>query len=288
MMAKPKPKTNPKPETTAIFACPIDIIDAPTIPERISIDQDELANLAASIKAVGLRQPIAVKKKGKRYEIIHGHRRFLAHQILGKPTIRAFQDTVDERTAMLVRIHENLNRAAASPLEEGLYLKLIRSKFTLTSKALAQMLGRSNAWISERIATTKWPQDIKDAIQAGSLKYSVARELVKVTDTPYRKYLLKYALNGGCSPEKAKHWVEDWRLTNTHNDTTEPVQITDDEQPPTEQPGTICYLCDAQSNYTNMKNIWVHTACLKAVTEVLAEMAFDQGERSGQPPNDQH
>lgn len=276
-MPQTKKKAAPRtPGAAELKDLPLDVIVEPAHPERFSIDQARLDDLAASIRAVGLLQPISVRPAGAKYEIIHGHRRFLACQRLGKATVRCIVEHYPADKTELARVHENLNRQDPTPLEEATYIAEIAERHKLNNKRLSTLLGRSESWISDRLQMLHWPEDIQAALQEGSVVYSVARELAKVGDPKYRNYLLTYAKGGGATPQTARRWVEEWRTMNYN--TPPEAEPPEPHGPPAtnEPPMQRCHLCDSMRTYDRLVHIWVEPECLKAVINAAVQMSEPQ------------
>ncbi|QHC60524.1 ParB/RepB/Spo0J family partition protein [Rathayibacter sp. VKM Ac-2760] len=154
---------------------------------RSVFDQDELAELVHSISEFGVLQPIVVRpvtgRKGAKYELVMGERRFRASKAAGLTTIPAVvKDTADEnmlRDALL----ENLHRAELNPLEEASAYQQLLSDFGITQEALATRLGRSRPQISNTLRLLRLPADVQARVAAGVLSAGHARAVLSV-ETP--------------------------------------------------------------------------------------------------------
>lgn len=121
---------------------------------RKSFDQEELEELAQSIKENGLVQPITLRKTGKKdikYEIVCGERRFRACQLIGEKTIQAIVKELDDKQAFACMIIENLQRKAIDPMEEASALSKLHSEGTMKVAEMAKMLGKSQSFVVGRI-----------------------------------------------------------------------------------------------------------------------------------------
>lgn len=154
---------------------------------RSVFNQDELAELVHSIREFGVLQPIVVRpvsgRKGAKYELVMGERRFRASKAAGLKTIPAVvKDTADEnmlRDALL----ENLHRAELNPLEEASAYQQLLSDFGITQEALATRLGRSRPQISNTLRLLRLPADVQTRVAAGVLSAGHARAVLSV-ETP--------------------------------------------------------------------------------------------------------
>lgn len=122
---------------------------------RKTFDETELKELAQSIEANGLIQPVTVRKingeDGKKYEIVCGERRFRAVTLLGKETIQAVVKDLDDKQAFACMVIENLQRKDIDPMEEAQALKYLYNKGAVSVKEIAKMLGKSQSFVVNRI-----------------------------------------------------------------------------------------------------------------------------------------
>lgn len=122
---------------------------------RKTFDEEELKELAQSIDANGLIQPVTLRKfngeDGKKYEIVCGERRFRAVSLLGKETIQAVVKELDDKQAFACMVIENLQRKDIDPMEEAQALKNLYNKGAVSVKEIAKMLGKSQSFVINRI-----------------------------------------------------------------------------------------------------------------------------------------
>lgn len=259
-----------------ITQVPLDSIDPPSIAERSSPAQESIDDLAASIKANGLLQPISINKKGKRFEIIFGHRRYLALQRLGLAQIHAEIHNWPLPDVLIARARENKDRVSVSPWDEASYIKTLQAKLKLTNKVLAKKLGVSEPYLSQRLGIFSYAEILQDALKRAKIKFSVARELNRITDDAQLAHFLMSAIENGATPAVAKRWADDFISYSQAKISYEP-----DEQPPYNPEtavvnSTPCYFCDQASPYSESKNIWVDRACLKVAIDLLVHAAAAQ------------
>jgi len=173
---------------------------------RSTIDPERLGELADSMAAEGLHQPIGVKgpnDEGK-WEIIWGHRRFLAAKLLlwTGITARLFPGNFDP---LLAAISENLQRVDLDPVEEARAVhKLLHQGRAIAE--IARLFRRSQAWVSSRLELLGFHADLIDAIQHQGLKLSVAQALQDVDNEEYRASLIREATRTGATGPTAQVW----------------------------------------------------------------------------------
>lgn len=189
------------------------LIDAPQHMIRLTIDQDYIKELAENIRTNGLLQAIVVKPRNDRYEIIAGHRRFLAVASLGWTKITAHIHDVPDIEIAISRASENITRVDMSPIEEGLTYKDLADSYGLSYDAIADRMGKSPGLIKRRIDLLKMPQEMQNAIHTGKIGYGVAEALEGIADRTAQSYYLSVAIDNGITVDVARQWARDWKMS---------------------------------------------------------------------------
>jgi ParB family transcriptional regulator, chromosome partitioning protein len=146
---------------------------------RTSMDEERLQELAASIKAQGLIQPIVVRAiGGARFEIIAGERRWRAAQLAGLTEIPALVRDVQDQAVIAMALIENIQREELSPLEEASALQRLITEFKLTHQQVADAIGRSRAAVSNLLRLQELPAEIKLLLEQHKLEMGHARALL--------------------------------------------------------------------------------------------------------------
>lgn len=252
---------------------PLDIIDAPSIPARNTIVEAKVHELAASMKATGQLQAIALRPDEKRFEVIFGHRRVLAARALSWATIRARIEHVSPEEMWSMRIVENDDRLDTTPLEQAHSYAELAKHGKLTQKQLAARIGRSEAFVSQRLAILNYPPMLQAALGVGDINFSVARHLCKITDSGALKMYLSYCIENGATPALAERWVAD--LKSETDDEGREVQRLPEGYNPEKlaAPSAKCHYCDTEQSYSNMQNVWQCFQCGQNAIEALLQMA---------------
>ncbi len=167
---------------------------------RTYFDEESLAELAASIKEVGVMQPPVVREVGNgRYELIMGERRLRASKIAGLKTIpvilRASQDNEMLREALL----ENIHRSQLNPLEEGAAYQNLLNDFGYTHEELAIKVGKSRPAITNTLRLLNLPASVQRKVAAGVLSAGHARALLTIVDGEEIEKLANRIVAGGLS-----------------------------------------------------------------------------------------
>lgn len=158
------------------------IVPNPRQPRRV-FDEEALTELAASIEAVGLLQPVVVRRVGPGgYELIMGERRWRASQAAGIETIPAIVRETSDDDMLRDALMENLHREQLNPLEEAAAYQQLLDDFSATHEELARRVGRSRPHISNTIRLLNLPPAVQKRVAAGVLSAGHARALLAVED----------------------------------------------------------------------------------------------------------
>jgi ParB family chromosome partitioning protein len=160
-------------------------------------NDEALDELAASIKAQGLIQPVVVRALGKNsYELIAGERRWRAAQRAQLSELPALVKTVPEAAVPAMALIENIQREDLTPLEEADALKRLIDDFDLTHQQAAEAVGRSRATVSNLLRLTELPASIKKLLDEGKLEMGHARCLLTLPERDAETLALEAARNG--------------------------------------------------------------------------------------------
>ncbi len=158
---------------------PVELIQRGRYQPRMDMRQESLEELADSIRAQGVVQPIVVRPIGKdRYEIIAGERRWRATQIAGLGEIPAVIRDVPDDAAIAMALIENIQRENLNPLEEAVALKRLLDEFELTHQQAAQAVGRSRTAVSNLLRLLDLNDDVKKLVEHGDLEMGHARAML--------------------------------------------------------------------------------------------------------------
>jgi len=176
-VAEPAP---PAPvETGKPREIPVADIDRSPYQTRTHFDETQLDELAASISATGVVQPIVVRPiPGGRFQLIAGERRWLATQRLGKETIPAIVRHASDEQAMEMTIVENLQRTDLNPMEQARAYERLAREFQLTQEQMAKRTGKDRASVSNFLRLLRLPAEVQGQVESGALTFGHARALL--------------------------------------------------------------------------------------------------------------
>jgi ParB family transcriptional regulator, chromosome partitioning protein len=158
---------------------PVGDIDRSPYQTRTHFDETQMDELAASIGATGVVQPIVVRPiPGGRFQLIAGERRWLATQRIGKETIPAIVRHASDEQAMEMTIVENLQRTDLNPMEQARAYERLSREFQLTQEQMAKRTGKDRASVSNFLRLLRLPAEVQGQVESGALTFGHARALL--------------------------------------------------------------------------------------------------------------
>ncbi len=158
---------------------PLELIQRGKYQPRRDMDPAALEELAQSIKAQGVMQPIVVRPiEGGRFEIIAGERRWRASQLAGLDKLPAMVREVPDEAAIAMALIENIQREDLNPIEEAVALQRLQQEFQLTQQQVAEAVGKSRVTITNLLRLIALPEEIKTLLSHGDLEMGHARALL--------------------------------------------------------------------------------------------------------------
>ncbi len=158
---------------------PVDLVQRGKYQPRKDIDPESLQELADSIRAQGVMQPIVVRPiVGNRYEIIAGERRWRATQLAGMDTIPAVVRDVSDEAAIAMALIENIQREDLNPIEEAVALQRLQQEFELTQQEVADAVGKSRSTVANILRLMTLQEDVRRLVEHGDLEMGHARALL--------------------------------------------------------------------------------------------------------------
>jgi len=184
MLLSSSAKDNESNKESELKKLPVELIHKGEYQPRLSIDPDALQELAESIKAQGLVQPIVVRRLDDgEYELIAGERRWRASQIAGLHTIPAIVRDIPDQAAAAISLIENIQREDLNPLEESLAMSRLIADFGLTHQQTAESVGRSRTAVTNLLRLLDLEEKTKELLDTGKLDMGHARALLALTGT---------------------------------------------------------------------------------------------------------
>jgi ParB family transcriptional regulator, chromosome partitioning protein len=160
---------------------PIEYLQRGKFQPRKDMNPEKLQELADSIKAQGVIQPIVVRKIGQdKYEIVAGERRWRASQLAGLQQIPVVIKDIDDRATMAIALIENIQRQDLNPLEEAEALRRLLDEFTMTHQQIADAVGKSRVTVTNLLRLMDLQPEVKKLLISGQLEMGHARALLSL------------------------------------------------------------------------------------------------------------
>jgi ParB family chromosome partitioning protein len=201
------PEAEPQPVAAGSLELPIGLLDPNPFQPRLHMEPKRLEELTASIRENGIVQPILVRPRGDRYQIVAGERRWRAAQALGLATVPvAVRQIPDERLLELALV-ENIQRQELTPLEEAQAFKRLLEDFHLTQEEIAHHVGRDRATVANAIRLLRLPATVQNLLASGQINAGHARALLALDETDEQVALGREAARRGLSVREVERRV---------------------------------------------------------------------------------
>lgn len=186
----------------------IGLIDRnPEQPRKI-FDDEALAELAESIKNYGVIQPIIVKQKGDRYEIIAGERRWRASRLAGLKTIPCIIKDYTEQEISEIAIIENLQREDLNPIESAKAIKSLINQYNLTQDEVADKIGKSRPAVANTLRLLSLPESIIALVESNKLTAGHARALLAIESPAKQKEVALQIIQNGLTVRDVENIIK--------------------------------------------------------------------------------
>jgi len=179
------------------------IITNPKQPRR-EFNEESLKDLAASIKEKGVLQPILVEKKGDKYLIIAGERRYRAATRAGLKEVPVIEKELGEGEKLEIALIENIQREDISPIEEAKAFSTLIKNYNIGQDELSKRVGKNRSTIANSLRLLKMPQDMQDALSSGEISSGHARAILSVVNPADQRILFKRIVSEAISVREAE------------------------------------------------------------------------------------
>jgi ParB/RepB/Spo0J family partition protein len=263
---------------------------------RVSIDEAKLYELRDSIRALGQLQAIIVvpvqaqspdleknssgntvptaSQEQPRYEIVAGHRRYLASRLVPLAELRCdvYEDGWKAKEAAMLA--ENAFREDITAAEEGWKYCALVEKYTLTEAQLCAMVQQSPEYIYARMDMVRKDAVVAKLCAERKINFTVAQQLLKCPDEAHRHYLAAMAAESGATGNVVRSWVAQWRAQQTAPQEVLPGAPAPDAGSPPVENTMVCRCCQRGNDPQNLRLIYVHWFELDFFDRVMKEAGF--------------
>ena len=186
---------------------PIDLIDPSSLQPRSVFDETKLDELAQSITANGVVQPLLLRRHGPRYELIAGERRWRAAQLAGLSKVPAIIRNVPDDKVLELALIENIQREDLNPIEEARAYKKLIDTVGLTQETVAERVGRDRSYVTNYLRLLKLPNDLQELLQRGKISTGHARALLGAEHVEVQRRLARKVIDQDLSVRATEQLV---------------------------------------------------------------------------------
>lgn len=190
-----------------VQSLPINEIEPNPFQPRREFDEDQLSELAASIREHGVLHPVVVRRKDKGYELVVGERRLRACRLLEWEHIPAIVREMSDSEVAEIALIENIQRAELSFFEEAESYRRLIDEFGLTQDELAERLGKSQSAIANKLRLLRFSPEIREKISREMLSERHARTLLRLKDDTEIERALDAVISQGLNVRQTEEWV---------------------------------------------------------------------------------
>jgi ParB family chromosome partitioning protein len=225
--AAPAPQPEPAPRPVdSIAQIPIELIDPNPVQPREIFQADRLHELAQSIVANGIIQPLVLRRRNERYQLIAGERRWRAAKMAGLDAVPAVIHEVQDDRLLEVSLIENIQREDLNPIESAHAFDRLSREFKLTHEEIARRTGKDRATITNILRLLRLPEDVQQLLADRKIAMGHARALLGLPTEDSQRELAQRAAAHGLSVRQVEHQVQ--RILEPREPQT--------EEPPTQDP----------------------------------------------------
>ncbi len=203
----PEPEVPPPAGPAPAGEVPISALDPNPFQPRGALDPARLAELSASIRESGIVQPILVRRRGDRFQIIAGERRFRAAEAAGLATVPVTVRDVDDEHLLELALVENIQREELNPIEEAQAYHRLQDEFRLTQEEIARRVGRDRTTVANTLRLLRLPRELREMVAAGRLDAGHARALLALDRAEDQVALGREAARRGLSVREVERRV---------------------------------------------------------------------------------
>lgn len=273
--AKPQRKAaNRPPGPSSTSRIPISQIATPDPTNgRAEIDSEAIQQLASSIAAIGLINPITVRPTQTGYILIAGNRRLTAMQRLNAKYIDATVLNVDNLTSATITLTENVSRSNLTPVEEACQLHNLVENHPNGVEGVATTLSRSPNWILDRLDILAWPESLRTSVHERKISLAAAKRLAKIQPDKLREERIYQAATHGINTRTAALWLQDAIAAATPPAPVSQITGQIDNNTYVTETAVSCWLCRTLAKLETTRTLRICEPCITNVESQLQAQA---------------
>jgi len=214
---------------------------------RTHFDEERLEELAASIKEIGVIQPITVRKNGDSYQLIAGERRFRASKKIGLERIPAYVRTADDETMLEMALVENIQREDLDPIEIAISYQRLMDECKLTQESMSERVGKKRSTVTNYLRLLKLPGEIQLGLREKLIGMGHARAILGIEDEVKQLKVYEEIVEFDYSVRKVEEVVRDLNVDKPKKTPTKKTDLPEEYQQLSQQ---ISSVFDAKVQFT--------------------------------------
>lgn len=241
----------------------IDKIKVGAYEQRLDREDEGIAELAASIRRIGVIVPLVVVGEDDGFTVVAGHRRLAAAKMVGLKTVPAIRRDSNDAAVKEISFAENFFRRDLSPVELAAALKDGVEQQGLSVEELAKGFHKSEHWVRSMMAIWGWPVDVQEAVHRGKISVSAASNLAVITDEEYRVFLVRNAVEQGATARTTAAWLQAWRALEPAEEAVSAEPVGAKSPPVPLVPQAPCLACGDIFPVDRMSHVPMCGECIK-------------------------
>lgn len=236
---------------------------------RFDASDSSIEELAASIREVGLIQPLVVRQTETGYDLIAGRRRLLALQMLGDEMAPCVVIRTDDTTAGLMTITENLQRTDLNPIEEAIGFEELKQATGWSDSEIALKIGKRREYVTRARSLLDLDEDTMGAVAKKELSPSHAYELRRIEDPDRRAYWRHWTVEYGATVNQLRDWVKSDVQVPLTKQSPDPPPMTSSAPLEAETYQLTCIVCTTTNSHAVLKSVWFCQNCYDLLQKQL-------------------
>ncbi|HJX61074.1 MAG TPA: ParB/RepB/Spo0J family partition protein [Dehalococcoidia bacterium] len=233
-----------------------------------TVDEDPgLPGLARSIAADGLMNPLTLEERPEGLVLVSGHRRYSACLMARLAEVPCRVYPAGQAKMIRMAFVENHHRKDVTPLEQAHRIGQVLDAGTMTVEEVAETFGRRVEWVEEQLAMLEWPGDVQEAVHLRQVSVAAGQHLAKIQDDSYRIFLVRMAVENGCTERTAISWVAGWRASVPAEQVAAAGAAAGPERPGAIIPLQICLACHQPREPSALAVAYLCVPCVVALRE---------------------
>ena len=260
---------------------PVDQIDEPQFLMHPQRNLERLEEIAQSIRQGGIINPVVVRQKGSRYQIVAGHQRYLACKLFGIPKVLCRITEMDDSQAVMASAVENIQRLEHDLLEEAKMYKALIIEHNVSIAELASRLGKTEAYIKARLDLLEMPEPIQQLVRQRKLQAGVIPTLKKI-EKPEDKILVGADISRrDYTVEDAKHVINAFITYRAETPEKPPEQTLEKAR---EEPLRPCDWCREEKKLRTFYQLFICGDCYRRLMYLDEKFKYEKTQTMNAPP----